>query len=197
MRKTLLLAVALLQPALLGAQEPPSRIRVYASVGLGFINLESRGIGIDIPLGFVLLMDRYRLIGAAHLVDLALMQEEDRDPRFVRAVNSFGEPVCFDAQTGFRVADFRCAGATDALLSLGADLSYVPVETSFFGGKPGKLALGVGYRLQNPRTAYGALSMFFDAPGGGGGGFRVALGRRYVFFGINWALSPRRLIGRH
>ncbi len=193
MHKALLLAFFLLQPVFLRAQEPLPRTRLYGSAGLGFVNLEDRGIGIDVPLGFVLLVDRYRLIGAANIVDLALLQkQEDRDPRYFRDPYT---AVCFDAQTRFPVSDLRCAGSTDALLSLGADLSYVPVETSFFGGKPGKLGLGLGWRLQHPRTIYGTVGLFFDAPGGGGGGFRVALGRDYVFFGVNWALRARRLLG--
>lgn len=193
LKQGLWVCALLLQAAIASAQGNAPRTRLCASAGLGFINLEDRGMGIDIPLGFVLLADQYRLIGAAQLLDLALMQrQESENPRFIRDPYS---AACFDTLTGYLVSGLRCAGDTDLLLSLGVDLSYVPVETSFIGGRPGKLAVGLGYRLQHPRTAYGTLGMFFDSPGGGGG-FKVALGRRYVYFGINWAFQPRRLIGR-
>lgn len=171
--------------------------RVYATIGLGFVNLEERGLGIDVPVGFHVVLARYRLVAAVQALDLALLQQRDEvGARFVRAFNSYGEPFCYDTQTGYLVSSFRCGGDTKALFSLGADLSFTPVETSFFGGKPGKLALGLGYRGLKPRTVYGTLGLLFNEANGAGGGIRVALGRRYVYLGAHWAFLPKRLLGR-
>lgn len=181
----------------LDAQEAPSPTRVYATIGLGFVNLEERGLGIDVPVGFHVILARHRLVVAVQALDLALLQRRDEEgARFVRAFNSYGEALCYDTQTGYLVSTFRCGGDTKALLSLGADLSFTPVETSFFGGKPGKLALGIGYRGLKPRTVYGTLGLLFNEANGAGGGIRVALGRRYVYLGAHWAFLPKRLLGR-
>ena len=181
----------------LGAQESPPLARVYATFGLGFVNLEERGLGIDVPVGFHVILARYRLVAAIQALDLALLQQRDEaGARFVRAFNSYGEALCYDTQTGYLVSSFRCGGDTKALFSLGADLNFTPVETSFFGGKPGKLALGIGYRGLKPRTVYGTLGLLFNEVNGAGGGIRVALGRRYVYLGAHWAFLPRRLLGK-
>lgn len=198
MRFTRVLLLSLLLTGALGAQEKPASTRLYVAFGLGFVNLDQRGLGVDVPLGFQLIIPRYRLVASVQALDLALLQQQGRtDARFVRAFTSYGQPACFDTQTGYLVSSFRCGGDTKVLLSLGADLSFIPVETSFFGGKPGKLALGVGYRGLNPRTLYGTLGLLFNGPNGSGTGIRVALGRRFVYVGANWVLPPKRLLGKH
>jgi hypothetical protein len=180
----------------LDAQEMLPPPRVYAALGLGFVNLEERGLGIDVPVGLHLILARQRLVLAVQALDLALLQQRDRaNSRFIPAY-LYGEPVCLDTLTGYLVSSLRCGGDTKALLSLGADLSFTPVETTFFGGKPGKLALGLGFRGLKPRTAYGTLGLFFNEAKGTGGGIRVALGQDYVYLGAHWAFPPRRLLGR-
>ncbi|MBI2503442.1 MAG: hypothetical protein HYW07_09475 [Candidatus Latescibacteria bacterium] len=197
MRATAVLLLSLFLTGILNAQERTPATRLYAAIGLGFVNLEERGLGLDVPLGFHLILVRYRLVAAVQALDLALLQKQDQvGARFVRAFTSYGEPACFDTQTGYLVSSFRCGGDTKALFSLGADLSFTPVETSFFGGKPGKLAVGVGYRGLKPRTVYGTLGLLFNEANGAGGGIRVALGRRYVYLGAHWAFLPKRLLGR-
>lgn len=197
MRFVRVLLLSLLLAGALWAQERPPSTRLYAAFGLGFVNLDQRGLGVDLPLGFQLIVPRYRLVAAVQALDLALLQQQDQSSaRFVRTF-AYGEPVCLDTQTGYLVSSFRCGGETKALFSLGADLSFTPVETSFFGGKPGKLAVGVGYRGWNPRTVYGTLGMLFNGPNGSGTGIRVALGRRYLYVGAHWVLLPKRLLGKH
>ncbi|MSR84739.1 MAG: hypothetical protein EXS58_17795 [Candidatus Latescibacteria bacterium] len=197
MRFTRVLLFSLLLIGALGAQEKPASTRLYAAFGLGVVNLDQKGVGVDVPLGFQLIIPRYRLVAAVQALDLALLQQQDRtDARFVRTFFAYG-PACLDTLTGYLVSSFRCGGDTKVLFSLGADLSFIPVETSFFGGKPGKLALGVGYRGLNPRTVYGTLGLLFNGPNGSGTGIRVALGRRFVYVGANWVLPPKRLLGKH
>jgi hypothetical protein len=197
MRFTCVLLLSLLLTSALDAQDQPASTRLYAAFGLGLVNLDQEGLGVDVPLGFDLIIPRYRLVAAVQALDLALLQQQDRtDARYVRTF-AYGQPACFDTYTGYLVSSFRCEGDTKVLLSLGADLSFTPVETSFFGGKPGKLAVGVGYRGFNPRTVYGTLGLLFNAANGAGGGIRIALGRRYVYVGAHWVLLPKRLLGKH
>ena len=198
MRFTRVLLLFLLLTGTLRAQEQPASTRLYAAFGLGFVNLDQRGLGVDVPLGFQLILPRYRLVAAVQVLDLALLQQQQdqADARFVRTF-VYGEPACFDTQTGYLVSSFRCGGDTKAILSMGADLSFMPVETSFFGGKPGKLAIGVGYRGLNPRTVYGTLGLLFNGPNNSGTGIRVALGRHFVYVGANWVLLPKKLLGKH
>jgi len=191
------LLLLLLSAGTLAAQVTQPPPRVYAAIGLGFVNLEERGLGIDVPAGIHLILARQRLVLAVQALDLALLQQRDEaDARFVRTSNAYGAPLCYDTQTGYLVSSFRCGGDTKALLSLGADLSFLPVETSFFGGKPGKLALGLGFRGLKPRTVYGTVGLLFNEARGKGGGIRVALGRRYVYLGAHWVILPKRLLGR-
>lgn len=191
------LLLLLLSAGTLAAQETQPPPRVYAAIGLGFVNLEQRGLGIDVPAGIHLILARQRLVLAVQALDLALLQQRaEADARFVRTYNAYGAPRCYDTQAGSLVSSFRCGGDTRALLSLGADLSFTPVETTFFGGKPGKLALGLGFRGLKPRTAYGTVGLLFNEAQGTGGGIRVALGRRYVYLGAHWVILPKRLLGR-
>jgi hypothetical protein len=193
--RVLLLALFLTGPA--NAQEPAPASRLYAALGLGFVNLKEKGLGIDLPLGLQVVLPRHRLVASIQLLDLALLQQQERtNRRFVRTFNAYGEPLCYDNQTGFLVSSFRCGGDTELFFSAGLDLSVTPVETSFFGGKPGKLALGLGLRGFEPRTVYGTLGLLFNGPNGVGNSVRVALGRHYVFVGVHWALPPRRLLGK-
>lgn len=197
MRAAVVLLCLLLLCGALGAQEQSqAKNRIYPAFGLGFVNLEERGLGIDLPVGLQLILPRHRLMASIQLLDLALLQQQDRaEQRFVRTF-VYGEPVCLDTQTGYLVSSFRCGGDTKAILSMAADLSFTPVETSFFGGKPGKLALGLGFRAFKPRTAYATIGLLFNGPDGGGNDLRLALGRHYVFLGAHWILQPRRLLGK-
>lgn len=196
MRPTAVPLLLLLLCGALGAQAPPPS-RLYAAFGLGFVNLEEKGLGIDLPLGFQLVLPRYRLVASIQLLDLALLQQQDpTNQRFVRTVNTYGELICYDTLTGYRASSFSCGGDTKAIFSTGADLSFTPVQTSFFGGKPGQLALGLGLRGFRPRTVYGTVGLLFNGPNGSGNSIRIALGRRYVFLGAHWAFLPKRLLGR-
>lgn len=164
---------------------------LYGSAGLGFLNLE-KGVGIGLPIGLTAIASSHRLVATASLVDIGLLEGTNRDPRYFR-VATFGQPVCVDQQTGFRVSDFRCSGGTDALRSASADLNFIVFEELWLGGRPGRVLAGGGYRFMNPATPYGTVSLYFDARKDMLGGFKAAVGEDYVFFGVFWALDLRRV----
>lgn len=56
------LLLLLLSAGTLAAQETQPPPRVYAAIGLGFVNLEQRGLGIDVPAGIHLILARQRLV---------------------------------------------------------------------------------------------------------------------------------------
>ncbi len=164
---------------------------LYGSFGVGFINLE-KGFGLSIPLGLTVIAARHRLVGAANLLDLGLLQGDDRNPRYVRTYyRGSRSPGCVDTKTRYLVSSFRCSAGTDALHSFSADLSYIPVESLWIGGRPGLLFTGLGYRFLNPRTPYGTVGMYFDSRSRMRGGFKIAFGKNYAFFGLIWGYRAR------
>ena len=163
----------------------------YAAVGLGFINLDHRGAGVRVPLGFRAVFNRLRLIGSANVLDVSFHEGDDYDPRYVRRFPS--STVCHDSRTGYRVPAYRCSGGTDWLRSVSADLAYIVLDEVWIAGRPGKLFAGLGYRHLDPATAYGTLGLFFDAPGRTVGSFKVLVGRGYVTLGLLWGFDLRRV----
>jgi hypothetical protein len=172
---------------------------LYASAGLGFIDLK-RGTGINLPLGLSVVLPKMRLIGTANLLDIGLMQEQRSGitRRYVRWKDSrTNRSFCVDTQrANVIVSDLRCSGGTDFLYSIGIDLSFVPVETQFFGGRMGKIFGGVGFRFLNPETVYATLGILYDRPGGGTGGIKLAVGKEYVFAGVVWGMNLKRILSR-
>lgn len=174
-------------------EEAPKRPHdgYYAAVGLGFINLDHRGAGVRVPLGFRAVFNRLRLICSANVLDVSFHEGDDYDPRYTRPFPS--STACFDSRTGYRVAAYRCSGGTDWLRSLSADLAYIVLDEVWIAGRPGKLFAGLGYRHLDPATAYGTLGLFFDAPGRTVGSFKVLVGRGYVTLGLLWGFDLRRV----
>ena len=174
-------------------EEVPKRLHngYYAAVGLGFINLDQRGSGVRVPLGFRAVFNRLRLIGSANVLDVSFHEGDDYDPRYYRPFPT--STACFDARTGYRVAAYRCSGGTAWLRSLSADLAYIVLDEVWIAGRPGKLFAGLGYRHLDPVTAYGTLGLFFDAPGRTVGSFKVLVGRGYVTLGLLWGFDLRRV----
>lgn len=174
------------------APQPPTRPgnRLYASVGLGFVNLD-RSIGIGIPLGFTAALNRYRLLGTANLLDIALLEGKDWDPRYYRPY--YGSSLCTDRQTDFIVPSYYCSGGTDVLITASADLSYIFFEEVWIGNQPGKLFAGIGHRFSKPRTFYGTIGIHFDARSRGAGGFKLSIGEEFVNLGIAWGIDLGRL----
>ena len=164
----------------------------YAAVGLGFINLDHRGSGVRVPLGFRAVFNRLRLICSANVLDVSFHEGDDYDPRYVR-VRSINRSYCVDTRTGYYMAPYRCSGGTDWLRSLSADLAYIVLDEVWIAGRPGKLFTGAGYRHLSPATAYGTLGLFFDAPGRTVGGFKVLVGKGYVTLGLLWGFDLRRV----
>ena len=175
------------------AEEVPKRQHdgYYAAVGLGFINLDHRGAGVRVPLGFRAVFNRLRLICSANALDVSFHEGDDYDPRFFRPYPT--RSYCFDTRTGYRVADYRCSGGTDWLRSLSADVAYIVLDEVWIAGRPGKLFAGAGYRHLSPETVYGTLGLFFDAPGQTVGGFKVLVGKGYVTLGLLWGFDLRRV----
>ena len=173
-----------------GSPERTERpVRLYGSFGLGFVNLE-RKIGLGIPLGATVVLDRYRLIGTVNALDLGLLEGDDRDPRYYRPL--FGRSICVDSQTGWQVPDYYCSGGTDLVGSAGIDLSYIFFDEVWIGDQPGRLFGGVGRRFAHPQTLYGTVGIYFDARSRGAGGIKLAVGRDYVNLGIAWGFDLSR-----
>lgn len=174
-------------------EETPKRQRdgYYATVGVGFINSDSRGAGVRVPLGFRAVFNRWRLIGSANVLDVSFHEGDDYDERFFRPYPTLRS--CVDARTGYYVPDYNCSGGTDWFRSLSADLSYIVLDEVWITGHPGKLFAGLGYRHTDPATAYGTLGLFFDAPGRTVGGFKLLIGKGYVTLGLLWGFDLRRI----
>ena len=164
----------------------------YAAVGLGFINLDDRGPGVRVPLGFRAVFNRLRLICAVNALDVSFHEGDDYDPRYFRPYPT--STICYYEGDGYyrRVADYRCSGGTDWLHSLSADLAYIVLDEVWIAGRPGKLFAGAGYRHLDPATAYGTLGMFFDAPGRTVGSFKILVGKGYITLGLLWGFDLRR-----
>ena len=163
----------------------------YAAVGVGFTNLDHRGAGVRVPLGFRAVFNRLRLICSANVLDVSFHEGDDYDPRYSRPYPTLS--LCYDRRTGFRVPAYRCSGGTNWLRSLSADLAYIVLDEVWIAGRPGKLFTGLGYRHLDPVTAYGTLGLFFDAPGQTVGGFKVLIGKGYVTLGLLWGFDLRRV----
>lgn len=169
---------------------------LYTSIGLGFIDLE-RGTGINIPVGFTAVLPSLRLIATANLLDIGLLQKQNNTltRRYERLIDRQGRSFCLDTERNVFVSDFRCNGGTDFLYSMGVDISFVPVETQFFGGRMGKVFGGLGFRFLRPQTVYATLGILYDRPGGTGS-VKVAVGKDYVFAGVVWGIDLKRIFGR-
>ena len=163
----------------------------YAAVGVGFVNLDQRGVGVRMPLGFKYVSNRLRLIGSANVLDLSFLEGDDRDPRYYRPFPN--STLCADSQTGFRVASYRCSGGTELVGSLSGDLVYIIADEVWVAAQPGKLFAGLGYRHLNPATLYGTLGLFFDQPDQTAGGFKLMVGDGFVAMGLLWTFDLRRI----
>jgi len=191
-------AAVVLSLLLIAASAPPGLAQreanaLYVTAGLGVLNLED-GTGLGVPLGFTLLSTRLRILATVTPLDYGLM--EDDDPRYLSIVDSYtGTAVCYDRSEDRYAPYYNCTPGTDFTRSGSAELSFIPIETVYFAGKVGRLHLGSGVRLQDPRTLYGTVGLFFDsASGTSAGGVRVAMGREFIFLGVTWGVSVRRLL---
>ncbi len=163
---------------------------LYGSVGLGLIGLE-KGSGAGIPLGLTAILAPYRLIATGSLLDIGLTEGKNRNPRFERIYIGGGQRICVDSQSEFLVSDFRCAGGTDVLGSVSADLSYILAQNLLIGDHPGKLFAGLGYRFFNPRTPYGTLGIYFNARPERTVGIKISSGVDFLFVGLHWGFNLR------
>lgn len=173
-------------------RKPPAN-RIYASVGVGFLSID-RGVGVDLPLGVTTVLGQYRLLATARLLDVGLLEGNDRDPRYIRPY--FRSTLCFDSQTNRYVPNYYCSGGTDALLSAAADLSYVLFDEVWIGDQPGKLFAGLGHRFARPQTFYGTIGLYFDNRSRDAGGVKLAIGQDYVNLGIVWGWDLTRILRR-
>lgn len=167
---------------------------VYATVGLGVLSVGNE-TGIGVPLGMTWLSTRHHFLVTVAPLDLGMLEGEDADPRYYRAVDAYGQRVCVDRSTGMAVSFYECSGGTDVRRSASAEVNVLPVETLIVAGKPAKLHLGLGFRWRGPRTAYGTVGMFAATRSGTSIGARVAMGRDFIFLGVGWGVNLRRALG--
>jgi len=173
-------------------QTPPGG--VFATVGMGVIDVEE-GTGLGLPLGFTAIAPTHRIMATINVLDLGLLQGSDRDPRYFQYFDTtFGQQLCVDTATN-RLAPYdRCAGDTNLLRSLSADINFLPVTPVIVGSKPGSLHVGMGWRISDPRTAYGTFGMFFPSHAGRSSSVRLSLGKRYISLGFSWGMDLRRAL---
>jgi hypothetical protein len=146
-----------------------------------------------VPLGLTLLSTRFRILATVTPLDYGLM--EDPDLRYELYRDRFGYSYCWDTVEERQVPNLSCTPGTDFNRSGSAELSFIPIETVYFAGKVGRLHTGMGMRLEDPRTAYGTVGLFFDSnSGSSAAGVRVSMGREFIFLGVTWGVNVRRIL---
>jgi hypothetical protein len=173
-------------------ETPPGGI--FATVGLGVIDVEE-GTGLGVPLGVTAISPRHRILATVNLFDLGLLQGTSENQRYRQYFDTrFGQQLCVDTTTNQLASFGRCAGDTNLLRSLSADLNFLPVQTVIVGSKPGSLHVGMGWRMDDPRTVYGTLGMFFPSHAGRSASVRLSMGKQYIFLGFSWGMNVRRAL---
>ena len=167
---------------------------VFAMFGLGVIDV-AEGTGLDIPMGITAISPTHRVMIGVKILDLGLLQGSSGDQRYRRFYDTrFGREVCVDTATNQYASFSRCAGSTNLLRSLSMDVNVLPVETVIVGNKPGSLHAGLGWRLNDPKTVFGTIGMFFPSRTGKAAAMRLSMGRRYIFLGFSWGVDVRRAL---
>lgn len=196
-----LLVALFFAPASVSAQQgtlpppPPdaANTSLYATTGIGFINIDGRGPGVRAPLGFAATFNKQRLILRVNALDLSFLEGNDQDDRYVRSFASFGPSSCIDTQYNSYVADYRCSGGTDLLTSSSVGLSYIALNEVWLAGNKGKIFVGGGLRVAKPQGGYGTIGFFFERPYHSSGGVQLMIGKGFVGFGLLWGYDLRRL----
>ncbi len=176
--------------------DTPPAARLFVTSGVGFIDTEHY-VGANVPLGFHLLLNRYRLLLGARFLDIA-MTEGERDDRYYwfRPYPGYTYSICVDAETGYRVADFYCTGGTRFSVSSSADLSYILLREVWFSDQPGQVTVGAGFRYDKPRTPYLTLGVYFPHRSTRLAGARLDLGSNLIHLGMVWGLDVIRVVRR-
>jgi hypothetical protein len=172
---------------------PAPSTSLYASLGIGFINIDEQGPGVRAPLGLVAAFNAQRLILRTNLLDLSFLEGDDRDARYARSYSAYAPSNCYDTQTGYYVSSYRCSGGTDLLASASAELTYVALRDVWLSNNRGNVFVGAGWRLKSPRSAYGSIGFFFERPRHSSGGVQLMIGQGFVGFGLLWGYDLRRL----
>lgn len=173
-------------------ERPPAG--VFGTVGVGVIDVD-QGTGLDVPFALTAVSPAHRIMASLHVLDVGLLQgDTNGDLRYQRFYDSRLGEICVDTVTGGLTAYSRCAGDTNFLRSLAVDLNVLPVETVIVGSKPGTLHAGLGWRLDDPRTLYGTIGMFFPSRTGTAAGVRLSMGRRYIALVFSWGWDVRRAL---
>lgn len=166
---------------------------VFAMFGLGVIDV-AEGTGLDIPMGITAISPTHRVMIGVKILDLGLLQGSS-DQRYLRLYHTrFRQEICYARATGQPVPFNRCAGSTNVLRSLSMDVNVLPVETVIVGNKPGSLHAGLGWRLNDPKTVFGTIGMFFPSRTGKVVAMRLSMGKRYIFLGFSWGVDVRRAL---
>lgn len=200
--RALLIALALLllvasisaqeiEPDLMPVADPNASL--YASFGIGFINIDERGPGVRSPLGLVAVLNAQRLIVRTSLLDLSFLEGDQRDDRYARSFSLYAPSNCYDTQTGYYVSSYRCSGGTDLLTSASIELNYIVLREVWLANNRGKVFTGAGWRLKDPQGAFGSIGFLFERARHSSGGVQLMVGKEFVGFGLLWGYDLRRL----
>lgn len=179
------------EPNLMPVPDPNASL--YASFGIGFINIDERGPGVRSPLGLVAVLNKQRLIVRTSLLDLSFLEGNQRDERYARSYSLYAPSNCYDTRTGYYVSSYRCSGGTDLLASASVELNYIALREVWLANHRGKVFAGAGWRLRDPRGAFGSIGFFFERARHSSGGVQLMIGRGFVGFGLLWGYDLRRL----
>lgn len=179
------------EPNLMPVPDPNASL--YASFGIGFINIDERGPGVRSPLGLVAVLNKQRLIVRTSLLDLSFLEGNQRDERYARSYSLYAPSNCIDRRTGYYVSSYRCSGGTDLLASASVELNYIALREVWLANHRGKVFAGAGWRLRDPRGAFGSIGFFFERARHSSGGVQLMIGRGFVGFGLLWGYDLRRL----
>lgn len=195
-----LLCLGIAEP---GAQEataplvpPKPTSALYASTGIGFINIDGRGPGVRAPFGLTAVSNNLRLIARVNALDLSFLEDNNRDDRYIRSFSSVsisGPSSCIDTQTNRYVSNYRCSGGTDLLASSSFELSYIALDEVWIADQLGKIFVGGGLRLAKPQGGYGTVGFYFERAGHSSGGIQLVIGNGFVGLGLLWGYDLRRL----
>ena len=170
---------------------PDPNASLYASFGIGFINIDERGPGVRSPLGLVAVLNKQRLIVRTSLLDLSFLEGNQRDERYARSYSLYAPSNCYDTRTGYYVSSYRCSGGTDLLASASVELNYIALREVWLANHQGKVFVGAGWRFEIHK-AFGSIGSFLSAPAQQR---RSAADDRkgFVGFGLLWGYDLRRL----
>ena len=176
---------------------PAPTSSIYASGGIGFINIDSRGPGVRVPLGLTGVFNNHRAIIRTTIFDLGFFEGNQRNQRYQRIYSyaSYAPSSCIDTEypNGRYVSNYHCSSGTDLIASSSIELHYIALRDVWIANNVGNITLGAGYRNSSPKSPYLALSFLFERSYQGSGGIQLIISHDIVGFGLLWGYDLRRL----